>query len=162
MLDGPQDNVRARVTIPQLAGPHVRLVFAEMQRLRVTYDDVEEGSGVRRAAMKAWRHKNRPSLESLEAVLGWLGWDFVAIPRAKMLPPEVVNELEPIAAKLGMTMDQTAMCLIEIVAGIHTRFPFLRDQAALQPVKVQGRRKSRIKNLHPDQHTLLEPTHVVH
>jgi hypothetical protein len=155
MLEGPKPNIRARVTIPERAGPHVKLVFAEMQRLRVTYDDCEEGSGVRRAAMKAWRHKNRPSLESLEAVLGWLGWDFVAVPRAKMLPPEIIAELEPIAAKLGLTMQQTVMALIEIVTGIHTRFPFLRDQTTQPPVKFHGRRKERAK-LHPDQTVLLD------
>ncbi|MHC2278886.1 hypothetical protein ACVME8_005497 [Bradyrhizobium diazoefficiens] len=64
---------RRTVTMPERVGPHVKLVFAEMARLRVTYDETEEGSGVRRASIKAWRRKNKPGLESLEAVLGSWG-----------------------------------------------------------------------------------------
>ncbi len=98
----------------------MKLVFAEMRRQNITYDDVEYGSGVRRAALKAWRHKNRPSLESIEAALGFLGFDFVPIPRSKILPKEIVAELQPIADRLGLTMDQTIQALFEIVAGIHS------------------------------------------
>ncbi|WLA63965.1 hypothetical protein [Bradyrhizobium diazoefficiens] len=154
---------RRTVTMPERVGPHVKLVFAEMARLRVTYDETEEGSGVRRASIKAWRRKNKPGLESLEAVLGFLGWDFVAVPRAKVLPEEVRAELQPIADKLGLTMPQTVTALIEIVTGIHERFPFLRDPTAIRPVRFKGKRKER-PTIHPDQHSLLQeaPTHVAH
>ncbi|WP_245309303.1 hypothetical protein [Bradyrhizobium retamae] len=149
--------------MPERVGPHVKLVFAEMARLHVTYDETEEGSGVRRASIKAWRRKNRPGLESLEAVLGFLGWDFVAVPRAKTLPDEVRAELEPIAAKLGLTMPQATLALVEIVTGIHERFPFLRDPTAMRPVRFKAQRKQR-PIIHPDQHALLQdvPTNVAH
>ncbi len=146
---------RRTVTMPDRVGPHVKLVFAEMARLRVTYDETEEGSGVRRASIKAWRRKNKPGLESLEAVLGWLGWDFVAVPRAKTLPDEVRAELQPIADKLGLSMPQTVLALVEIVTGIHERFPFLRDPTAVKPVRFKGKRKERL-TVHPDQHALLQ------
>ncbi|MGX9428034.1 hypothetical protein [Bradyrhizobium sp. LeoA1S1] len=154
---------RRTVTMPERVGPHVKLVFAEMARLRVTYDETEEGSGVRRASIKAWRRKNKPGLESLEAVLGFLGWDFVAVPRAKVLPDEVRAELQPIADKLGLTMPQTITALIEIVTGIHERFPFLRDPTAIRPVRFKGKRKER-PTIHPDQHSLLQDcqTNVAH
>lgn len=154
---------RRTVTMPDRVGPHVKLVFAEMARLRFTYDETEEGSGVRRASIKAWRRKNKPGLESLEAVLGFLGWDFVAVPRAKALPEEVRAELQPIADKLGLTMPQTITALIEIVTGIHERFPFLRDPTAIKPVRFKSRRKER-PTVHPDQHALLQdmPTDVAH
>ncbi|WP_234713358.1 hypothetical protein [Rhodopseudomonas palustris] len=142
---------RRTVTMPDRVGPHVKLVFAEMARLAITYDEVEDGSGVRRASVKAWRRKNRPGLESLEAVLGFLGWDFVAVPRAKALPDEVRAELQPIADKLGLTMPQTILALVEIVTGIHERFPFLRDPTAIRPVRFRGKRKQR-PVVHPDQH----------
>ncbi|CCD94624.1 hypothetical protein BRAO375_3660018 [Bradyrhizobium sp. ORS 375] len=150
--------------MPERVGPHVKLVFAEMARLRITYDEVEIGSGVRRASVKAWRKKNRPGLESVEAVLGFLGWDFVAVPRAKVLPDEVRAELQPIADKLGLTMPQTITALIEIVTGIHERFPFLRDPTAIKPVRFKGKPKERRPTIHPDQHSLLQdaPTHVSH
>lgn len=140
--------------MPERVGPHVRLVFSEMARLRVTYDSCEEGSGVRRASIKAWRRKNKPGLESLEAVLGFLGWDFVAVPRAKALPEEVRAELQPIADKLGLTMPQTIAALIEIVTGIHERFPFLRDPTAYRPVPPRTKRKQP-PAVHPDQFALL-------
>ena len=154
---------RRTVTMPDRVGPHVKLVFAEMARLRFTYDETEEGSGVRRASIKAWRRKNKPGLESLEAVLGFLGWDFVAVPRAKALPEEVRAELQPIADKLGLKMPQTVTALIEIVTGIHERFPFLRDPTAMKPVRFAGKQKERVV-IHPDQHALLQdlPTDVVH
>ncbi|HEY0329633.1 MAG TPA: hypothetical protein VGC77_11095 [Rhodopseudomonas sp.] len=141
----------------------MKLVFSEMARLQVTYDEVEEGSGVRRASVKAWRRKNKPGLESLEAVLGWLGWDFVAVPRAKALPEEVRAELQPIADKLGLTMPQTVLALVEIVTGIHERFPFLRDPTAIKPVRFRSHRKQKI-GIHPDQYALLQDvsTHVAH
>ncbi|MDH2401340.1 hypothetical protein QCM77_15470 [Bradyrhizobium sp. SSUT18] len=47
------------VSMPERVGPFARLVFAEMARQRVTYDSLEERSGVRRATLKAWRKKNR-------------------------------------------------------------------------------------------------------
>ncbi|WP_315764397.1 hypothetical protein [Bradyrhizobium sp. SZCCHNR2009] len=161
-FDQPRAN-RRTVTMPDRVGPHVKLVFAEMARLRVTYDSCEEGSGVRRASIKAWRRKNRPGLESLEAVLGFLGWDFVAIPRAKALPEEVRAELQPIADKLGLSMPQTVSALVEIVTGIHERFPFLRDPTAVKPVRFKGKRRER-PTIHPDQHALLQemPTDVAH
>lgn len=110
------------VTIPDRVGPHVKLVFASMRRLNKTYDDVEFGSGIRRAALKAWRNKNRPSLESIEAVLGYLGFDFLPIPRAKVLPPEIVAELRPIAERLEKSMPETIAALTAIVTGVHDRF----------------------------------------
>lgn len=102
------------VTMPDRVGPHVKLVFAEMARLHFTYDEVEEGSGVRRASVKAWRHKNRPGLESLEAVLGFLGWDFVPVPALETLPPELAGELTTLALKLQKSMPETVSALIDI------------------------------------------------
>lgn len=162
MADRFRDRANRRtVTMPERVGPHVKLVFAEMARLRITYDECEEGSGVRRATIKAWRRKNRPGLESMEAVFGFLGWDFVAVPRAKALPEEVRAELQPIADKLGLTMPQAITALIEIVTGIHERFPFLRDPTAIKPVRFKGKKKERL-TIHPDQHSLLQdaPTNV--
>ncbi len=146
---------RRTVTMPERVGPHVKLVFAEMARLGTTYDETEEGSGVRRASIKAWRRKNRPGLESLEAVLGYLGWDLVAVPRAKALPPAMVEELRPIAAKLELSMPQTICALVEIVTGIHERFPFLRDPTATRPVRFKAKRKP-LPPVHPDQNRLFE------
>jgi hypothetical protein len=106
---------RRPVTMPDRGvGPHVKLVFAEMARLHFTYDEVEEGSGVRRPTIKQWRRKNRPALDSLEAVLGFLGWDFVAVPAMRCLPPEMAGWIATLAAKLGRTMPETWAALIDI------------------------------------------------
>lgn len=114
---------KTKVTVPERVGPHVRLVFSEMQRQNRTYDDMQDGSGVQRATVKAWRHKNRPSLESIEAALGFLGYDFVPVPRADVLPPEIVTRLRPIADDLGMSMPSAVRALVEVVTGIHSRIP---------------------------------------
>jgi hypothetical protein len=102
------------VTMPERVGPHVKLVFAEMARQRVTYDETEERSGVRRASMKAWRKKNRPGLESLEAVLATLGFGLVPVPALEALPPELAGELTALALKLRMNIPHTWTALLDI------------------------------------------------
>ncbi|EIZ85440.1 hypothetical protein WYO_1806 [Methylobacterium sp. GXF4] len=118
----PKRRRASTVTVPERVGPHVKLVFAEMKRLGQTYDAVEAGSGVNRPTIKAWRHKNRPNLDSIEAVLGFLGWDFLPVPRASALPREVEAELRDVAARLDLDMKATVQALVEIIAGIHGRF----------------------------------------
>lgn len=102
------------VTMPERVGPHVKLVFAEMARRAITYDEVEERSGVRRASIKAWRRKNRPGLESLESVLATLGYGFVPVPMLEALPAELAGELTALALKLRMNIPQTFSALIDI------------------------------------------------
>ncbi|MGB3042319.1 MAG: hypothetical protein WBB98_03945 [Xanthobacteraceae bacterium] len=78
--DGPLYRYRPRrknmrtVTTPERVSPHVKLVFNTMARSRISYDDLEAASGIRRASIKAWRRKNAPGLESLTAVLNAMGW----------------------------------------------------------------------------------------
>lgn len=102
------------VTMPEHVGPHARLVFSEMARQRVTYDALEERSGVRRATLKAWRRKNRPGLESLEAALASLGFGFVPVAALETLPFELAGELTALALKLRMNIPQTWSALIDI------------------------------------------------
>lgn len=146
---------RTSITIPDHVGPHVKLVFAEMRRQNITYDAAEEGSGVRRAALKAWRNKNKPSLDSIEAVLGFLGFDLVPVPRSKVLPREVVAALQPIADGLGISTEATVQALVEIVSGIHGRFGV---SPAPQAVVVPFSKPKRARRFadHPDQPPLFE------
>lgn len=130
---GPQ------ITVPTGVSPHVRLVFTEMQRQAVTYDEVEAGSGVLRTTLKAWRHKNRPTLTSIEAVLGYLGWDFVPIPRERALPPELVDELRPIADRFGLSMAAATEALIALVALVHERAAATRQP---EPEKLNDARRA--------------------
>jgi hypothetical protein len=102
------------VTMPERVGPYVKLVFAEMARQRVTYDSLEERSGVRRATLKAWRKKNRPGLESVEAVLATLGFGFCPVPSLEALPAELAGELTALALKLRLNIPQTWAALIDI------------------------------------------------
>lgn len=138
------------ITIPKRVAPHVKLLFTEMHRQRVTYDEVEEGSGVRRAAMKAWRHKNKPSLDSIEAVFGFLGWSFLPVARAEVLPKALAVDLQAVADKHGTSMEKTFAVLSELLSGITTRFPARRvprDPEAPPPAP----RKPRAPGVHPAQ-----------
>jgi transcriptional regulator with XRE-family HTH domain len=102
------------VTMPKGVGPHVKLVFAELARQHLTYDEVEEASGVRRPTIKQWRRKNRPGLESLEAVLATLGFGLVPTPTLQVLPPELAGEITALSLKLGTNIPETWTALIDI------------------------------------------------
>ena len=108
-----------RITVPDRVSSHVKLVFSEMQRQRIIYDEVEAGSGVLRPTIKAWRHKNKPSLETIEAVLNYLGWDFLPVPRDEIIPPEVRKRLAPAAEALGLSMPESLRLLTIIASGAH-------------------------------------------
>lgn len=115
----PKPKRRSAITVPERACPHVKLVFEEMRRQGVTYDEAAAGSGVTRVALKAWRHKNNPNLDSAEAVLGFLGYEFVPLPTARALPPEVVAELRPIAERLDLTIPAALRLAAEIAYRNH-------------------------------------------
>lgn len=107
---------RRTVTVPPHAGPHVRLVFAEMARQHRTYDSIETASGITRPSIKAWRHRNAPNLASIEAVLNALGLEFHAIPVTEVLPPEVASILAACSAKMKTSMPETFAALVNIAA----------------------------------------------
>lgn len=102
------------MTVPERVSPSVKLVFSEMKRQNRTYDQVAEGSGVLRATMKAWRHRNSPSLENVSAVLGYLNFEFVPIPRETALPKNILEALKPIADRLSLEMPEATRLAFEI------------------------------------------------
>jgi len=102
------------VTVPERVGPHVRLLFEEMRRLQFTYDRVEELSGVRRASQKAWRAKNRPALESLQAVFSALGWDYVPTPSLEALPAPIAGDVIALARKLETTVPELWSAIVAV------------------------------------------------
>lgn len=102
-MDEEKPTVRvSKVTIPEHCDPRAKLVFAEMKRQAVTYDELEWKSGVLRSTFKAWRKNNRPGLETVEAALGALGWTLLPVPRLANLPTDLRSDLEAIAAKHGL------------------------------------------------------------
>ncbi|HEV2603658.1 MAG TPA: hypothetical protein VGU24_08380 [Microvirga sp.] len=96
-------------------------MFAEIRRQGWKYDSIDERSGVMRATIKAWRRKNVPSLQNLEAVLGVLGFDFLPVPRPDRLPPALVAELERLGEAFDLTMGQTWAALVDIAAAARDR-----------------------------------------
>lgn len=91
----------SKITIPKRANPLAKLVFAEMQRQRVSYAELEWRSGVLVSTAKAWRQQNRPGLASIEAALGALGWALVPVPAVEHLPDEARAELNKFADRFG-------------------------------------------------------------
>jgi hypothetical protein len=86
----------SRITIPQKANPLARLVFAEMQRQNISYEELEHLSGVLHCTTKAWRGENSPGLLSISAALGALGWNLVPVPVLDVLPDQVRDALDEI------------------------------------------------------------------
>lgn len=109
-------NLNRLVTPAPLAHPHARLVFALMREQRVRYDDLAERSGVTRASYKAWRRKNKPSLESLSAALGALGWSYIPVPSVEKLPADIASEVLALANRLSLQMPDVFAMLLEVSA----------------------------------------------
>lgn len=88
------------MTIPERCDPRARVVFAEMKRQGVTYDELEHRSGVLRSTFKAWRSCNAPSIQTVDAALGALGWaGLLPVPKPETLPAELRADLEEVARK---------------------------------------------------------------
>lgn len=115
-IDRSKCSNRRSVSPPENVGPEVKLIFAEMARQGLRYQDLEDFSGVRRPTVKQWRRKNLPSWESLQAVLSTLGFGFVPTPCLQILPPELAGELTALAMKLGADIPTTWAALVDISA----------------------------------------------
>lgn len=75
---------------------------AEWRRVGVTYDELEARSGVLRTTAKAWRINNKPSMDTLDAALGALGWSLLPVPSPCSLPAALRHDLEVVASKHGL------------------------------------------------------------
>jgi hypothetical protein len=93
---------KSKITIPERCHPLAKVVFAEMQRQAVTYDELEWRSGVLRSTFKAWRTSNLPSIPTIEAALGVVGYDLLPVPKPDRLDPALRADLEAVAAKHGL------------------------------------------------------------
>jgi hypothetical protein len=120
----------SRITIPERCHPLAKVVFAEMKRQGVTYDELEWRSGVLRSTFKAWRTNNRPGLDTIEAALGVLGWSALPVPKPHTLPVELREDLEAIVERHGLA---TLPCLelIAVAASrpLEVRFPQVKAAA---------------------------------
>lgn len=140
---------RRTVTMPTCGvGPHVKLAFAEMARQGVTYDELEWRSGIRRASVKAWRRRNCPSLSSIEAVLGSLGYSFMPMPALEKLPAHLARDVEALAARLRADIPYTWAALIDIGASQKLLKMRAAERAALiaeREAQVEGLRTRRLR-----------------
>lgn len=113
--DLPRRRNRRCATMPTASvGPYVKLVFAEIARQGLRYSDIEELSGLQVASLKAWRRKNSPGHDSLNAVLGALKHALVPVPMLEALPHALAGEVTALALKLRMSMPETWAALVEI------------------------------------------------
>lgn len=94
----------SKVTVPEKAHPLAKLVFTLMRDQAVTYDDLEWRSGVLRSTFKAWRTSNLPSVPTLDAALGVLGWNLTAAPKAETLEPALLADLADVAKRHGIAV----------------------------------------------------------
>lgn len=113
----------SKVTVPKNAHPAAKIVFAEMRRQCVTYDELEWRSGVLKSTFKAWRTHNAPGLESAQACLGALGWEFIPVPRdSKVLPEDLRSRIDEIAREWGDLDD----VMPELIAAVARLPPIVR------------------------------------
>lgn len=84
----------SRITIPERANPLAKLVFGEMKRQRVSYEELEFRAGVLRCTFKSWRAEKNPGLATIEAALGALGWALIPVPQHTRLPENIQAGLD--------------------------------------------------------------------
>lgn len=146
----------SRITIPDRCHPIAKIVFAEMQRQSITYDELEHRSGVLRSTFKAWRTDNRPGLDSAEAALGALGWALVPVPALEHVQADVRDGLK-VLAEQWKGVNPTLHQLMATVA----RAPVVQVQpegaavAANTTLNRKARRAQKAMGL-PDQAALFE------
>ncbi|MFA7597280.1 MAG: hypothetical protein WCY92_13100 [Novosphingobium sp.] len=63
----------------------------------VTYDEAEWRSGILKTTIKSWRGEKAPSLTSLQAAFGGLGWGIAPYPHLETLPPNIREQVEELA-----------------------------------------------------------------
>jgi hypothetical protein len=100
----------SRITIPERCHPLAKIIFAEMKRQGVSYDELEFRSGVLRTTFKAWRTNNAPGISTVEAALGSLGWSLVPVPRFEVLPAGVRAGLAKLADEWGEDDEHKLLC----------------------------------------------------
>jgi hypothetical protein len=112
---------KSKITIPAHCDPRAKVVFAEMRRQAVTYDELEWRSGVLRSTFKAWRKNSAPGIHTVDAALGALGWSLLPVPtNPDAFPADLRADLESVAKKHGR---DTLPCLEFIAACIGHRHP---------------------------------------
>ena len=122
---------KSTIQIPRHANPFARILFEEMSRQAITYDELAERSGVLRATAKAWRSKNAPGLAPLAACLAVVGMTFVAVPNVERLDPDLRRDLERLAELHGAKVDHLVAHLIETSALSEAISEDSKDRVAL-------------------------------
>ncbi|HVJ78111.1 MAG TPA: hypothetical protein VM620_09770 [Hyphomicrobium sp.] len=110
----------SRITIPEHAHPVAKFAFRQMSEQRISYREMEACSGVLTCTLKATRNENTPGLNTMDAVLGVLGFTLIPVPLPNRLPPALREDLEALADKHGVDGD---LCT-ELIAACVGRYPW--------------------------------------
>ena len=122
----------SRITIPEHAHPLAKLLFGEMKRQKVSYDELEHRSGVLKCTFKSYRVEKVPGLTTIEAALGSLGWRVVPTPDPATLSPGLREELARVGRHFASEHEAAAAC---IAAWLATPLPTgTRENPAPNPI----------------------------
>lgn len=135
----PSHQNKRLVSIPENAIAHVRLFFGLMRDQGRIYDDICEASGCLRATLKSWRHRSIPSLSSLEAVFGALGWNFVPVPAIETLRPDIAADLASLASKMQASLPDVFNALLDVAMRQREQ----REHAAGRLAEIDAEREAR-------------------
>lgn len=105
----------SRITVPKHAHPLSKLTYTLMREQGVSYLELELRSGVLSSSFKAWRNCSTPSLASIEAVLGSLGWRLIPCPAVDSLPAELREKLEAIGQHFRSDDEALASAILAAV-----------------------------------------------
>lgn len=146
----------SRLKIPPHAHPYVRLVYALARDGNVTLEELawrsgigigtikdHRGppafSGVSEGAVRSYRREKVPTLQSIEALLGALGWTLAPVPPVESLSQKTRDALEAISLDFRSDNEALAAVLSKIIT-VPVVPPSVLEKLPPWPVRKGGRK----------------------
>jgi hypothetical protein len=152
-LKAKRQNCQSKITVPEKGHPLARLAFRLMQKQGVTYDELEWCSGVLRCTIKSWRHEKKPGLETIQAVLGALGFELVPVPALDSLPAHVRDIIEDVGEHFRSDSEALGAAIAAAAAMPAITAAAMANMAA---DRAAGKRGARPRGTQPSRNTFEE------
>lgn len=147
---------QSRLQIPPHAHPYARLVYALARDQNVTLEELAWRSGlsvgtikeyrgappkgVSEGAIRSYRKEKVPGLQSIEALLGALGWSLCPVPPMESLPQKTRDAIDAISLDFRSDNEALASVMAQIVT-MPVVPPSILEKLPPWPTRIGGRQR---------------------